>query len=204
MLKVRWGLLQRIRKVRVGNKMPVDCLLLLLLCWLQIHYQTTFFQAAAVCFSFYAVNWWQLREFDVFDGKKGGKSAFLDIKKHPWNLVVNYILGFKLEARIEICVDEFPSGCMWSCCWRCRNIWVCSKEAQKVRLRLRSFCVLVPPVKLCDGPASLHLQEVLHAGLWSGATVHQHQRRSPTGKKCRHWTFPRQHFFLKLQFTAGM
>lgn len=65
------------------------------------------------------------------------------------------------------------------------KVQVCSKEVQKVYLclDLRSFCVLVPAVKLCDGPASLHLQEVLHAGLWSGATVHQHQRRSPTGKK---------------------
>lgn len=41
----------------------------------------------------------------------------------------------------------------------------------------------LPAVKLCDGSTSLHLQEVLHAGLWSGATVHQHHRRGQTGKK---------------------
>lgn len=43
--------------------------------------------------------------------------------------------------------------------------------------------LLIPAVELCDGPTSLHLQEVLHAGLWSGAAVHQHHRRGPAGKK---------------------
>ncbi len=49
--------------------------------------------------------------------------------------------------------------------------------------------VFFPAVKLCDGPASLHLQEVLHARLWSGTTVHQHQWRGPTGKKF-YWQRP--------------
>ena len=46
--------------------------------------------------------------------------------------------------------------------------------------------VYVPAVELCDGPASLHLQEVLHAGLWSGSSVHQHHGRGPTGKNFIH------------------
>lgn len=37
-------------------------------------------------------------------------------------------------------------------------------------------------VELCDGTSSLHLQKVLHVGLWPGEAVHQHHRRGPPGK----------------------
>ena len=46
----------------------------------------------------------------------------------------------------------------------------------------KSLCSVLS-VKLCDGSASLHIQKVLHAGLWSGTAVHQHHWRGPTGKK---------------------
>lgn len=40
----------------------------------------------------------------------------------------------------------------------------------------------VSTVQLRHGPTALHLQEVLHAGLRSGAAVHQHHGGGPTGK----------------------
>ena len=54
--------------------------------------------------------------------------------------------------------------------------FICRVELISLRL------IWFPSVKLRDGPTSLHLQEVLHAGLRSGAAVHQHHRRGPTGK----------------------
>lgn len=63
-----------------------------------------------------------------------------------------------------------------------------SQEEQRPQMFSDKFVsvVSVPSVELCDGPASLHLQEVLHAGLWSGTSVHQHHRGGPTGKNYTH------------------
>lgn len=40
-------------------------------------------------------------------------------------------------------------------------------------------------VQLRHGTPALHVQKVLHAGLWSGEAVHQHQRGGPPGKLAR-------------------
>lgn len=52
------------------------------------------------------------------------------------------------------------------------------KEGQ-VGLEPAVHSCCLPAVKLCHGQAAVHLQEMLHAGLWAGPAVHQHHGGRP-------------------------